>query len=105
MYQIKNGILYRDGKPTLGIGVSYYASYHPEKRTLPPGADAIGEMRLDVRDMAQAGFNHIRTAANGAAHWEGNTFCPFIIPNTYSNEIFTCFLCILCNKVLNLWRE
>ena len=55
MYQIKNGILYRDGKPTLGIGVSYYASYHPEKRTLPPGADAIGEMRLDVRDMAQAG--------------------------------------------------
>ena len=75
MYKLQNGILYRDGKPTLGIGVSYYASYHPEKRTLPPGADAIGEMRLDVRDMAQAGFNHIRTAANGAAHWEGNTFC------------------------------
>ena len=75
MYKLQNGILYRSGKPTLGIGVSYYASYHPLKQTVPPDGDKFGEMVLDVRDMAKAGFNHIRIAANGEAHWEGDRFC------------------------------
>ena len=28
MYELKNGILYQDGKPIIALGVSYYASFH-----------------------------------------------------------------------------
>lgn len=75
MYKIKNGVLYQNGRPTLALGTSYYASYHPLKVTVPPEGDKFGEMRRDVRDIALAGFNHIRTCANGAAHWAGDRFC------------------------------
>jgi len=75
MYKMKDGILYRDGKPTFGIGVSYYASFHPEKRTIPDDGDKIGEMIKDIHDIAKAGFNHIRTAALGSRHWEGSRYC------------------------------
>ncbi len=73
-YELKNGILYKDGVATIGLGTSYYASYHPEKVTVPEGGDKYGEMLLDVKDMASAGFNHVRLAANGEAHWEGDKF-------------------------------
>ena len=72
-YSLKNGILYRDGKPTFAIGTSYYASYHPQKETVPAGGDKFGEMKLDVADIAAAGFNNIRTASIGKSAWEGET--------------------------------
>ena len=72
-YELKNGVLYLDGKPTFAVGTSYYASFHPEKRTEPEGTDPYPNMRLDVRDIAAAGFNNIRCAALGKTHWEGET--------------------------------
>ena len=74
MYSMKDGLLYRDGKPVFGLGISYYASFHPEKKTVPDDGDKYGEMVLDVTDIAKAGFNHIRTAALGERHWEGDTY-------------------------------
>ena len=70
-FTLENGILHKDGKPTFAVGTSYYASFHPEKRTEPQGTDPYPNMRLDVRDIAAAGFNNIRTAALGETHWEG----------------------------------
>ena len=70
-FTLENGILHKDGKPTFAVGTSYYASFHPEKRTEPQGTDPCPNMRLDVRDIAAAGFNNIRTAALGERHWEG----------------------------------
>lgn len=75
MYSVKNGIFYKNGKPTITVGVSYYASFHPDKVTVPEGGDKIGEMKKDIRDIADAGFTHIRTAAIGKAHWEEQLFC------------------------------
>lgn len=75
MYSIKNGIFYKNGKPTITVDVSYYASFHPDKVTVPEGGDRIGEMKKDIRDIAAAGFTHIRTAAIGKAHWEDQVFC------------------------------
>lgn len=75
MYSIKNGIMYKNGKPMISIGTSYYASYHPEKVTVPEGGDKVGEMKKDIRQMAEAGFTHVRTAAIGKSHWEGDVFC------------------------------
>ena len=34
MITMKNGVLHKDGKPVFGLGISYYASFHPEKRTV-----------------------------------------------------------------------
>ena len=67
MYEIKNGILYRDGKKTFVLGESYYPSFHPSKYPVPPEGDRIGEMKKDLRMMAEAGFNHVRFAALGDA--------------------------------------
>ena len=72
-FALQNGILYKDGKPTFAVGTSYYASFHPGKRTEPEGTDPYPNMRLDVRDIAAAGFNNIRTAALGEKRWEGET--------------------------------
>ena len=74
MYQVKNGILFKNGKKRIALGTSYYASYHPTKWPVPPDGDRIGEMIRDVRDIAEAGFDHIRLAAFGDAHWEGDRF-------------------------------
>ena len=67
MYEIKNGILYRDGKKTFVLGESYYPSFHPSKYPVPPEGDRVGEMKKDLRMMAEAGFNHVRFAALGDA--------------------------------------
>lgn len=69
-YTLENGILHKDGRPTFAVGTSYYASLHPGKRTVPEGTDPYPDMRLDIRDIAAAGFNNIRTAALGETHWE-----------------------------------
>ncbi len=84
MYKLKNGILYKDGVPTIGLGTSYYASYHPEKVTVPEGGDKYGEMLLDVKDIAGAGFNHVRLAANGEAHWEDDKF---VLDTSFTDEL------------------
>ena len=65
MYEIKDGILYKDGKKTFVLGESYYPSFHPSKYPVPPEGDRIGEMQKDLRMMAEAGFNHVRFAALG----------------------------------------
>ncbi len=65
MYRIKNGILEKDGKRVIAIGESYYPSFNPTKFPVMPDADRIGEMKKDLRMMAEAGFNHVRFAALG----------------------------------------
>lgn len=74
VYQIKNGILFKDGKKRIALGTTYYGSYHPGKWPVPPDGDRIGEMVRDVREIAEAGFDHIRLAAFGEARWEGERF-------------------------------
>ncbi len=71
MYQIKNGILYRDGKKKIALGQSYYPSFHPSKFPVPPEGDRIGQMKEDLRLMAEMGFNHVRFAALGIAELDG----------------------------------
>ena len=65
MYEIKNGILFENGRPTFALGESYYPSFHPSKFPVPPEGDRIGEMKKDLRMMREAGFNHVRFAALG----------------------------------------
>jgi|GEM_PF-1079441 len=65
MYCIKNGILEKDGRRVIAIGESYYPSFNPTKFPVMPDGDRIGEMKKDLRMMAEAGFNHVRFAALG----------------------------------------
>ena len=65
MYKIRNGILEKDGKRVIAIGESYYPSFNPTKFPVMPDCDRIGEMKKDLRMMAEAGFNHVRFAALG----------------------------------------
>ena len=82
MYQLKKGILYRNGERIFGLGESYYPSFHPSKYPVPPEGDRIGEMKKDLAGMAALGFNHVRFAALGSvALDEGGTVrvdTPFI---------------------------
>lgn len=68
--KISNGILYIDGKPQIGIGASYYASFHPHKYPVPPEGDRVGEMEKDIEHMSGLGFNVVRTSALGEVRWE-----------------------------------
>ncbi|MBR2339669.1 MAG: beta-galactosidase [Clostridia bacterium] len=65
MYSIKNGIMYKNGRPVIGIGVAYYASFNPYKYPVPPEGNRIGEMKEDIPHIASMGFNMIRTCAFG----------------------------------------
>lgn len=65
MYELKNGILHKNGKPVFALGTSYYASYHQQKVPVPEDGDRIGEMEKDFKLMVEAGFNIMRTAALG----------------------------------------
>lgn len=65
MYQLNNGILHKDGKPVLALGLSYYPSYHPKKFPVLPTDDREGQLKQDMSDMAAAGFNLLRFAALG----------------------------------------
>jgi len=65
MYELKNGILHKNGEPVLALGISYYPSYHYQKVPVPEDGDRIGEMIKDFKDVADAGFNFMRTAALG----------------------------------------
>lgn len=66
------GILYRDGKAVYGLGQSYYPSFRPDKHPVPPEMDRIGEMRKDLNDLAESGFNLVRLAAVGSFRRESN---------------------------------
>ena len=72
MYEIKNGILEKDGKKVIAIGESYYPSFNPTKFPVMPDADRIGEMKKDLCMMAEAGFNHVRFAALGEVGLDEN---------------------------------
>ncbi len=65
MFEMKNGVLHKDGVPQLCLGLSYYPSYHPRKFPVRPEDDRIGELKKDIHDMAQSGFNLVRFAALG----------------------------------------
>ena len=65
MYELRNGVLYKDGKAQMCLGLSYYPSYHPKKFPVLPEEDRIGELKQDIQDMADAGFNLVRFAALG----------------------------------------
>ena len=65
MFEIVNGILHKDGKPVFCIGQSYYPSFFHNKYPVPPEGDRMGEMKKDLVDMAEFGFNHVRFAALG----------------------------------------
>ncbi len=81
MYKIKDGILHKDGKKIYALGESYYPSFNPSKFPVKPEDDRIGEMKKDLRTMAEAGFNHVRFAALGEVKLENGTVsvdAPFI---------------------------
>ena len=90
MYKIKNGILEKDGKRVIAIGESYYPSFNPTKFPVMPDGDRIGEMKKDLRMMAEAGFNHVRFAALGEVgldeHGELSIDTPFIDAMTLEAE-------------------
>lgn len=81
MYEVYNGILYKNGKPGLALGVSYYPSYHHQKVPVPENGDRVGEMWKDFQLMKDAGFNMVRMAALGTVERNGpevGTDFPFI---------------------------
>lgn len=65
MFQIENGVLQVGEKPAFAVGESYYPSFHHAKYPVPPDGDRIGEMKKDLAQMKQMGFNHVRFAAIG----------------------------------------
>lgn len=65
MYEIKDGILVKDGKKIFALGESYYPSFHEGKYPVPPDGDRIGEMKKDLHMMHEMGINHVRFAAIG----------------------------------------
>lgn len=73
MFEIKNGIMYKDGKKVLGLGAAYYASFHKLKMPVPPFSDQIGEMKKDIAKMKDAGMNIVRTAALGKFDCSGGS--------------------------------
>ena len=72
MYRVNNSILEKDGKKVYAIGQSYYPSFHEAKYPVPPHGDRIGEMKKDLKEMAEMGFNHVRFAAIGLTKLDEN---------------------------------
>lgn len=62
-HEMRNGIYYRDGKPTYALGVSYYPSFHFAKYQVPPEGDRLGQLLLDLKDIKECGFSYVRAAA------------------------------------------
>lgn len=84
MYQMKNGILFRDEKPVFALGQSYYPSYHPQKVPFLPEDDRIAEMEKDLRGMKEAGFHLVRMAALGDVRLEaGEVKVQFDLPDAF----------------------
>ncbi len=64
-YRMVNGLFCQNGEPRIGLGVSYYASYHPAKVPVPEGDRRQPEMKKDLQDIKDAGFDLVRCAALG----------------------------------------
>ena len=80
-YELKNGVLHRDGAPVIALGQSYYPSFHRAKYPVPPQGDRIGVMVEDMRLLREAGFNFLRVAALGDVSLRGDEVAvetPFI---------------------------
>ena len=86
MYQIQNGMLCKDGKATFCLGQSYYPSFNPTKFPVPEDGDRMGEMKKDLKGMADMGFNHVRFAALGEVTPELQVKTPFIDDMTREAE-------------------
>jgi len=71
-YKIEKGKLICDGKTVFALGQSYYPSFHKYKYPVPPDGDRMGEMKKDLEQMAQMGFNHVRYAAIGETYLDQN---------------------------------
>ena len=71
-YKIEKGFLVHNGKKVFAIGQSYYPSFHKYKFPVPPEGDRIGEMKKDIAQMREVGFNHIRFAAIGNTRLEND---------------------------------
>ncbi len=72
LYELRNGILYQDGKPIIAMGQSYYPSFHKAKYPLPEHMDRVGLMKKDIRWMKEVGFQFLRVAAIGDVTLEGD---------------------------------
>ena len=72
MYELKNGVLYQDGKPIIAMGQSYYPSFHEAKYPAPPSGDRVGLMKKDIRLMREVGFQFLRVAAIGQVRLEND---------------------------------
>ena len=72
MYKTKKGLLFKDEKKILALGESYYPSFHTAKYPVPPEGDRIGEMKKDLKQMRDMGFNHVRFAALGEVKLEAD---------------------------------
>jgi hypothetical protein len=64
-FLMKDGLLYKDGRPVFGWGMSYYASYHPQKKPVCDDALSLPMLAEDMAAMREMGFNIIRFAAKG----------------------------------------
>ena len=88
MYELKNGILYRDGRACFGLGQSYYPSYHAQKVPVPEDGDRLGELKKDLRAMRDAGFPVVRLAALGETRLDenGRLVLDFPLPDAIMQE-------------------
>lgn len=90
MYRMQNGILYHHGEPVIGMGQSYYPSYHEQKVPVPPDGDRVGEMQGDMRHMRDVGFNIVRMAALGDVRWnDGDVQVDFPLPDAFCDTCET----------------
>lgn len=84
MYTIENGILLQNGIPQIALGQSYYPSYHTQKVPVPEQGDRLGEMKQDLKEMRDAGFNLCRMAALGDIKSEQeNLTASFPLPDAF----------------------
>lgn len=80
-YEIINGIIHEDGRPTFALGASYYPSFLPSKYPVPESGDRLGEMRKDFKLMRECGMQFVRCAALGTVEPDGDSLrvdTPFI---------------------------
>lgn len=81
MYELKNGILYKNEVPEFTVGTSYFASFHPNKYPVAPGKERYKEAVKDLADIADFGFNVVRIAAFEKIEQNKNSYnisMPFI---------------------------
>lgn len=101
--KIISGILYKDGKKTIGLGSHYFPSFHPDKIPLIDPLLHVDEVNKDLNDIKALGFDIVRFAALGSVRRtetgyekdfsfsdmlqneiEKNGLCSFIRINGYS---------------------